>query len=945
MSLETFTARRLIRAAAAVAALTTLVLGYPLGLWHLLGADPRMLIPHSWPATEELPAWLWHQALWGWRTGRLLTHLLVVAAWAAWGVFLLLTLTEFVTQLHRGTSAARRGHRGPRRWIAALVTAILLSGVSNPALASTPATDVVVTAPQHPPPDHASPTDHTHSADTAQSEPEAPTDRCRRITVVAGDTLWGLAADHLGHGARYPEILALNRDRLTSGADHLEIGWQLLLPPDATQLADDTDTPCPDQRTVTVQPGETLSTIAARELGDPTQWTVLFELNRRQPQPDGRALLHADIILPGWTLHIPTATERGDDTEASGPIDEPASGTGTDTLPEAPIPNQQAPDRSVTLDPETSTTPDDSSAIVLWSGGLVAASLATAIVAAMLRKRRRRDRTYLPGSGDRTPPPPPAPAVHALRLAYDRAQVEAEPEDAHSTRPSGGDHQPHTEHEECNRHPEATANTLEIGVSDHHVRVLDIAAVQGLGVTGAGAQATVRALLVHLLGTTHATAVVPTDTAQALIGTELPESARLHITDSLESAIAELDARSPTTITTPQDGVIDTVLVATVNGSHQQLQSLLHVGRTTGIFYGYWPDGATLRVNSDGIVTSASPAIDDLVGSRLFHLDASDTRDLVALLADSRRAQELPSNKADEALNDTHEPTKTSDTGSDTHRSAEDTSSTRAVEASPQRDGSARHQQAPSTPWRLSIFGPVTLTWQPPHGDEYELTSVLAPKHKALLVFLALHPTGTTRAALREALWPNVRGRRPYNAYYATLSQLRKALTEAADSDAPELIEQRDEHVGLHRTRVDVDYWRLEQAEHDRRNAATDDQRMAAWTRIAAAYRGDIADGMSALWLDGPREAARRTAVDALAGMASYYRDRDPQRQLQVLEHARTINPENENIYRDIMRVQAKLGLPDSISRTVQLLTSKLAEIGERPESDTLTLARALQKQ
>src|SRR5699024_4837493 len=103
---------------------------------------------------------------------------------------------------------------------------------------------------------------------------------------------------------------------------------------------------------------------------------------------------------------------------------------------------------------------------------------------------------------------------------------------------------------------------------------------------------------------------------------------------------------------------------------------------------------------------------------------------------------------------------------------------------------------------------------------------------------------------------------------------------------AGDFISQRDEHVALDPDVVDVDYWQLHEAEHQRHTAATDDQRMAAWSRIAAVYRGEIAEGMSALWLEGPREAAHRAVVDALAGMAAYYRGHDPHRQLQLLEHA-----------------------------------------------------------
>ena len=63
------------------------------------------------------------------------------------------------------------------------------------------------------------------------------------------------------------------------------------------------------------------------------------------------------------------------------------------------------------------------------------------------------------------------------------------------------------------------------------------------------------------------------------------------------------------------------------------------------------------------------------------------------------------------------------------------------------------------------------------------------------------------------------------------------------------LVAQHDEHVSLNPDLVTVDYWQLNQAEHDRHLASTDDDRYAAWSRIAAVYRGEIAEGMSALWL------------------------------------------------------------------------------------------------
>jgi DNA-binding SARP family transcriptional activator len=753
--------------------------------------------------------------------------------------------------------------------------------------------------------------------------------------------------------------------------------------------------------TVVVQPAQrgihdSLWRIAERELGDGHRWHELYELNKGRPQADGQALTNPHLIQSNWVLRLP------DDAAPPLPPNEPA--------PPQPHPPQSpdiqpAPDvsperpRPPVLD---SATGASATAITLWSGGLVGAALASAVALAMLVRRRKRLRVYEPGSGDRTLPPAPAPAVHALRLAYDEIRLDEDNKDEQAIG-LDDDQRLIAPPGIVARNDELDSTAIAIGVRDRRARALDLAAVRGLGLTGAGAQATVRSLLVHLLGTTRATVVIPADDVRALLGTELPASKRLHVTDDLSGAITALHEHCTPDGSRHQGGELQAVLVAEIDRPHQQLQSLLDTGSGAGILLGHWPAGATVRVRADGVVSAASPSLDELRGSCLFHLDATDTRDLLALLAES------PSSSPPEQAESTGPAVDYASRTPDSRDETEDDSLAaeqyeRVSPAEPeveldvgpavgaashddepqcrQREGNEvgnagmestpvmqpdrgecsgqaeapdasdvprlvgatkRTRQHPERPWELSIFGPVTLTWHAPDGHAHDITSVLAPKHKALLVFLALHPSGTTREAVREALWPDARGRRPFNAFYASLSQLRKAFSRAADDQAVDLISQQDEQISLDPTLVEVDYWHLHAAEHDRHTAATDEDRMAAWSRIAAVYRGEIADGMSALWLEGPREAAHRTVVDALAGMAAHYRGNDPQRQLQLLEHARLLNPENEAIYRDIMRVQAQLGFTDATSRTVQLLTATLAEIGERPDPSTLTLARALQ--
>lgn len=51
----------------------------------------------------------------------------------------------------------------------------------------------------------------------------------RRIVVEKGDTLSGLAAEHLDAAARWPEIARAN-ESLVDDPDHIEVGWRLRLP-------------------------------------------------------------------------------------------------------------------------------------------------------------------------------------------------------------------------------------------------------------------------------------------------------------------------------------------------------------------------------------------------------------------------------------------------------------------------------------------------------------------------------------------------------------------------------------------------------------------------------------------------------------------------------------------------------------------------------------------
>jgi DNA-binding SARP family transcriptional activator len=239
-------------------------------------------------------------------------------------------------------------------------------------------------------------------------------------------------------------------------------------------------------------------------------------------------------------------------------------------------------------------------------------------------------------------------------------------------------------------------------------------------------------------------------------------------------------------------------------------------------------------------------------------------------------------------------------------------------------------------PWHLAVLGHIRLAHHQADGDTHaELSASLAPKHREVLTYLALHPDGVRREVLAGAIWPDASRDRPYNSFHATLSQLRRALRTAAHDDQVDLTVHSDGRYALDHGQVDVDLWQLRDALAEARRSTGEQGGTAVINQVLALYRGDLGADVTTEWLEAPREALRRDVLDIVSARAHAVRKNDPAQALVLLEHARHLDPYNEALYRAIGRVQARLGQWEAIPRTHDLLTTTLAEIGEQLSPET----------
>ena len=341
--------------------------------------------------------------------GSILVGLITIIGWLAWAVFTLSVIIELITVVSRHRIRIRLpGLAGPQRAAAGLLVAVATMITTPPAASpppSAPAPPALI-LPASTPPSASPPAVPPVVAPAG----ETGSNRGHVHVVRAGDDLWSLAERYYGQGTDWRRIATANPTVLTGGPDRLEVGWRLVIP--------GVDRPERDERRVTVRRGDTLSSLAERELGSADLWPKLYRANRSQ-------LSDPDVLPVGIRLVIPETPsadepERPADpttpreveptppTPRPDPTPEPRPTTSTVPTPEAvetPVPTESAPVLADDADALDHALP------ALAAGGLLAAGLVQGLA------WRRRVQLQARPKGRRIPsiPPSAAPVATTLR--------------------------------------------------------------------------------------------------------------------------------------------------------------------------------------------------------------------------------------------------------------------------------------------------------------------------------------------------------------------------------------------------------------------------------------------------------------------------------------------------------------------------------------------------
>lgn len=336
------------------------------------------------------------------------------------------------------------------------------------------------------------------------------------------------------------------------------------------------------------------------------------------------------------------------------------------------------------------------------------------------------------------------------------------------------------------------------------------------------------------------------------------------------------------------------------------------------ILLGSWPHAATVHIDTSGNVTTATgPSGGHLTEARLFGLTTAETRthltQWAALTEPSETAVSIPC------------------------ATPQPSSTPTAPTSSPEPVSAPEVQAVPWMPrarLHIRLLGPTVV-----EVDGHETPARMGRQDGwSLLAILAVFRDGITDDTITEYLWPHLDGNRQRQHLDGAVKALNKALREATGvgRDVRFAIKTQRRRL-LHHGLVDTDLWRIQDALSAATVTGTD--RPQALRQAIELAAGPLLYADDHAWPHAYRIDLSNQLTDAASRLAAAEAETDPDLALhhlsQIVDH---VDPTAEDLYRQMMRIHARLDRPEAAERTFQQLSRRLAEQGGHPSQQTIQL-------
>ncbi|WP_194891318.1 BTAD domain-containing putative transcriptional regulator [Catenulispora pinisilvae] len=906
------TTNRLVRSAAAGAALLGGVLGLPYLLLTYLG-NP---IPATLPSPARIVWWL--------RSGQFDDHaavsVLAYVLWACWVIFVVQIAAQLPGSVRAAVQARRGGQLPMSRTrnligggaVQALLMALLMTlFVPRSALAATSSGPVDSSGLMSVRP--AAVGVPVPGVDLGRGEQQAAS-----VHVVAqGDNLWDIAAVYLGDSNRWPEIYEKNvgvlqpDGQVLTNPDIILPGWKLTMPVVA---------------------------------GSPTQGPV------RPPSQ----VAQVSSFIP-HDAESPSAVPAAEPTEPMRPTVQVSH-----TSPSAELEHTQAALR-------------DRAAVNLGVDGYVGIGLAAGIAAALAAgrlRRRARARAHFPIPLDDVPADRATEVTaqleraHLLTLAPPDVGYVQDEDDPYLTEwvvaePPVPVERSHDEfglpglRASAEQEVIRTRKTLEApaelawGTTADGNSVpfmADEAAVDALALDGDGADAALRALMI---AASTAEGVPDCGTATRVVTTvavikrvfgkaELGDVPRIRTAADLSTALDEIeDEISERRAQLRKLGLRNAADVRRFKPDHL-MQPMLLITLPPGASHDL---RLTDAVEAGRSLDIHAMVLGTLAGVTSVELDADGKtraeQDQPASFLDGTRAFHVSMDAAEEALSVISEATPTVCQPAEPPVEAE-------VVPSPRTAASAEVSKPfgrPEPPVRVEVFDGLGVI-----VNGCDISGRFRPRLRTLLAYLGVNPAGAPREYLLQEIFALEVTTKTRHKFSTELSEIRRALRAAA----PELTDAafidddpRTERLRFEAATISSDldlFTRL----LDAANRAAQADQIEYLTEAVRLYRGPVLPIIEADWVETVREQQRRRALDAYHRLAHLVEGADLGYTIHLLENAIDVDRYNIETYQFLMRAQAAKGDMSAVRRTFELLGVQMEDLDDGVDQASLDLFERL---